>query len=342
MPTGIGLAAERVLTGCLDANVATRWTIGMVDEDAWGIGWANEDGSPDSDLGSGRGPVPIPSRPRTISVVISDSDSPPHSCSTMSEDSPLPGRTSRGSPSSSRSRSPSGLPRALRYMPASLSSLTDSILGSDSTRSSSDSSTPHLPARGRSRTKVSPERADSRSLSPSITPMTPTDLIDESATRSRHLRTYGIDSPLENEMGRTRGTSRPRWRRSELDDIEEISAREKWSTPRSRHSSRSRLRGDDGSHSVGRRAFDLLNMWEESPRGRSSRPGSQPPRYSSSANQERRLYENDRSQVGWYTPSARGDGVREEVVAERMRFRSRSAGFDFGTEKPRTRNLLPL
>ena len=342
MPTGIGLAAERVLMGCLDANVATRWTIAMVDEDAWGIGSASQDSSPSSDLGSDCDPAPIPNRARTISVVISDSESPPHSCSTMSEDSPLPGRTSRGSPSSSRSRSPSDFPRTLRYVPASLVDFTDSIFGGDTTRNSPNSSTPHLPGRGRPRTKTSPERADSRSLSPSMAPLTPPDLIDDSVSRSRRLRAYGADSPLEGELERTRGTSRLRWRRLELDDIEEMSAREKWGAPRSRHSSRSRLRGDDGSQSVGRRAFDLLHKWEESPRGRSSRAGSQPPRSSSSANRERMLHEIDRNRTGWRTPPTARDGAREEVVVERMRFRSRSVGFDLTTEKARARNLVPL
>ncbi|KAF9649415.1 kinase-like protein, partial [Thelephora ganbajun] len=48
MPTDIGFAAERILAGCLDTNVASRWTIAMVDEVAWGIGWASHDSSPPS------------------------------------------------------------------------------------------------------------------------------------------------------------------------------------------------------------------------------------------------------------------------------------------------------
>lgn len=341
MPTDIGLAAERVLRGCLDTNVASRWTIAMVDEDAWGIGWASHESSPASDLGSDCDPVSIPGRTRTNSIVISDSDSPPHSCSLMSEEPLHPGRRSGSSCSSSRSGSPSVLPRTPRYIPVSLSSLTDSILGSD-TRTPTDLSTPTLLARGRPRTKGSPERADSRSFSPSVTPLTPSDLVDESTTHPRRLRAYGADSSPESEMGHTRGTSRSRWRGSELDDIEEMTTREKWMASRSRHSSRSRPRRDDGSHSVGRRAVDLLNKWEESPRGRSSRAGSQPSRSSSSANRERRLHDVDRSWVSWRTSSTMGDGVGEEVVVERMRFRSRSVGFDFGVEKARTRNLAPL
>lgn len=38
----IGLGAERILKGCLDKNVHTRWSIAMVDEVAWGVGWGRE------------------------------------------------------------------------------------------------------------------------------------------------------------------------------------------------------------------------------------------------------------------------------------------------------------
>ena len=337
MPTDIGPSAGRVLTGCLDTNVASRWTIAMVDEVAWGIGWASHDSSPASDDEPDCDPIPTHNRARTISVVISDHDSPPHS----HEETLLPGPRSRGSPSSSRSRSPPGLPHApLRYIPASLSSLNDSILGTETTRNPSNLSTTDLLARGRPLTKVSPERADSRSQSPSIAPLTPQDLIDESAVRSRRPRACGTDSSHELELGRTRGTSRLRWRGSELDDIEELSAREKWSASMSRHSSRSRLRDDDGPNSIGRRAFDLLSEWEGSPRGRSSKAGSQPHRSSSSASRERRLPEIDRDWVGLRVSTR--DGVREEIVVGRMKFRSRSVGFDFGVEKARNRKLAPL
>ena len=44
--------------------------------------------------------------------------------------------------------------------------------------------------------------------------------------------------------------------------------------------------------------------------------------------------------VGWRTPSATRDGVRE-AVAERIKVRSRSVGFDFGVKRARTRNLVP-
>jgi MAP/microtubule affinity-regulating kinase len=42
VPPDIGRGAERVLKGCLDRSVQNRWTIAMVDEVAWGIGWGSE------------------------------------------------------------------------------------------------------------------------------------------------------------------------------------------------------------------------------------------------------------------------------------------------------------
>ncbi|KAK1226123.1 hypothetical protein PQX77_010911 [Marasmius sp. AFHP31] len=42
IPRGIGSGAERVLKGCLDRCVSSRWTIAMVDEVAWGVGWGTE------------------------------------------------------------------------------------------------------------------------------------------------------------------------------------------------------------------------------------------------------------------------------------------------------------
>ncbi|KAL0574784.1 hypothetical protein V5O48_007176 [Marasmius crinis-equi] len=42
IPHGIGSGAERILKGCLDRNVSSRWTIAMVDEVSWGVGWGTE------------------------------------------------------------------------------------------------------------------------------------------------------------------------------------------------------------------------------------------------------------------------------------------------------------
>ncbi|KAI5990016.1 kinase-like domain-containing protein [Pisolithus albus] len=42
MPDNIGRGAERVLRGCLERSVRLRWTISMVDDAAWGIGWGDD------------------------------------------------------------------------------------------------------------------------------------------------------------------------------------------------------------------------------------------------------------------------------------------------------------
>ena len=339
MPADIGPAAERVLSGCLDLNVTSRWTIAMVDEDAWGIGWSSGCSSPSSNSEVDCDPTPIHTRTRSNSVVISDSGSPPHPNNGISDESPFTRPRSRGSPSSSRSTSPSGLSRALRFIPASLSSLNDSILGIDSSKNSPTPPTADPHPRGRPRLKLTPERTDSRSLSPSVAPLTPHDLIDDSIARSHHPRKHGADSLHEDATGRTRGTSRLRWRGSDLDDGKEISAREKWSVSRSRHASRSRLR-NDGSRSIERRAFDLLNKWDDSSRGRSLRTGSQPPRSSSSTSRDKRLREIDHDRYSWRKSSAMRNGVGEESIG-RIKVRSRSVELGFTAEKGRTRKLAP-
>ena len=111
---------------------------------------------------------------RTVSVFISDSDSgsPLQTHNIITEESLPPGCRFHGSPSSSRNRSPFVLLRTLCYIPASLSSLNDSILGADTTGNPPDPSIPNLLSRGRSRTKGLPERADSQSVSPSMAPLT--------------------------------------------------------------------------------------------------------------------------------------------------------------------------
>lgn len=337
MPQNIGLAAERVLSGCLDTNIASRWSISLVDEVAWGIGWASHDSSPPSDDEPDCDLVPVHNRSRTISAVASDSDSDsdssPHTYDIIPERS-LRDSSSSSRYSSSRSRSP------FRYIPASLSSLNDSILRVDTTRNSSNSSTPNMFSRGRPRTKFSPERVGSRSLSPSMVPLTPPDLLGESSACSRRPKTHGTDLSHTNELGRTRGTSRLRWRGSELDDINELSARERWGAPRSRHSSRSRLRDDGGPNTIGRRAFDLLNKGEESSRGRSSRASSQPSRSSSSASREKGMCEIECDWVGWRTSSTPRDGVRQDSVIGKMGIRSRSVGFEFAIEDQGARAAL--
>ena len=52
MPRSICRAADRVLRGCLERSMRSRWTIAMVDEVAWGIGWGGEEADDDDDLAS--------------------------------------------------------------------------------------------------------------------------------------------------------------------------------------------------------------------------------------------------------------------------------------------------
>ncbi|EPQ54859.1 kinase-like protein [Gloeophyllum trabeum ATCC 11539] len=51
MPSGIGRGAEQVLQGCLERSVSNRWTIAMVDDVAWGVGWgaAGDDVTPSTE-----------------------------------------------------------------------------------------------------------------------------------------------------------------------------------------------------------------------------------------------------------------------------------------------------
>jgi hypothetical protein len=45
VPAGIGRGAELVLQGCIERSTSSRWTIAMVDEVAWGVGWGADDSS---------------------------------------------------------------------------------------------------------------------------------------------------------------------------------------------------------------------------------------------------------------------------------------------------------
>ncbi|KIK70014.1 hypothetical protein GYMLUDRAFT_119445, partial [Collybiopsis luxurians FD-317 M1] len=42
MPLGVGRGTERILSGLLDKSPESRWTVAMVDEVAWGVGWGDE------------------------------------------------------------------------------------------------------------------------------------------------------------------------------------------------------------------------------------------------------------------------------------------------------------
>ncbi|KAG2009954.1 STE/STE11 protein kinase [Coprinopsis cinerea AmutBmut pab1-1] len=49
IPADIGRGAERILQGCMERIITKRWTIAMVDEVSWGVGWgsAGDNATPD-------------------------------------------------------------------------------------------------------------------------------------------------------------------------------------------------------------------------------------------------------------------------------------------------------
>ncbi|OSC98048.1 kinase-like protein [Trametes coccinea BRFM310] len=69
MPQGIGRSGEQVLSGCIERSVAKRWTIAMVDEVAWGIGWgsAADDVTPPPEAALSCRASRSPSRSRALS-----------------------------------------------------------------------------------------------------------------------------------------------------------------------------------------------------------------------------------------------------------------------------------
>jgi hypothetical protein len=85
MPSGISRGAKHVIKGCLERRVRNRWTIAMVDEMAWGVGWHQVDDTSfvaDKDplfvdYPSHRSPSSSNSRSRS-SAWRGDSPSPPH------------------------------------------------------------------------------------------------------------------------------------------------------------------------------------------------------------------------------------------------------------------------
>ena len=184
MPRGIGRSAEEVLRGCIERSVANRWTVAMVDELAWGIGW----GSAADDVT----PPPEAAKPsRSVSRTKSR------------ERTRSSSRTKSAIRSSSRSKSrhpydyhhpllatTSKMAHPEPTQP-SFASLTHAILRTSSSTSSNDSShdsalllQPVSPApsdaslpRGRApRLRLQAESSLSRSRSPGEMPLTPKDL----------------------------------------------------------------------------------------------------------------------------------------------------------------------
>ncbi|KAK7689956.1 hypothetical protein QCA50_006596 [Cerrena zonata] len=230
VPEGIGRGAERVLQGCIERSVPNRWTIDMVDEVAWGVGWGA-----DGDDAAVPSPVQSFARPSPLREERSTSASRSRS----SRRSPSRGASAVRSTSRSASRSAGhpyhhpatnslhphshsshhhGLPRS--HLPT-FSALNDAILRS--TSSSSTSSSSSFPTesvfdydggrrseRGRPRLPQLHQmslQSNSRSTSPQdVVPPTPSDsLVDPEVDRirgrgrkasPRHLRTSPADHPF--------------------------------------------------------------------------------------------------------------------------------------------------
>lgn len=211
MPEGIGRGAERVLQGCLERSVQDRWTVEMVDEVAWGIGWG--------DAGD-EAPAPEemlpPPRSRSQSRPASY---PEHAVADDHEmQSPVMERSgSRSRSGRSRSRLSAFHPyQHDQHFPAhphdhsepSLSGLHTSILRSISSSSSSSNcllsprSLEPSPSAERGRhNKVYFQDAvphESPSRSPPESPLTPVDIAAALANRGRKTsRTIPPPSPVQ-------------------------------------------------------------------------------------------------------------------------------------------------
>ncbi|KAK7025538.1 hypothetical protein VNI00_015891 [Paramarasmius palmivorus] len=244
IPSGIGSGAERILKGCLDRCVSSRWTIAMVDEVAWGVGWGTESDRmampivSDEELRNQTQKLPKSrSRSRVAEIHVPETPAWDHednrsagsgdAASRRSESrvrrslSRAPILTDEGSSSRSMERSMSRPRRRLSRPPPSPTCSTSPIpalertsrSGSSSSSSASSSRERALPSppieleRGRRPKKASSITTHflSRSPSPSVLPKTPIDL----------LARFSPSSPLEEdvdslESGEDSGTLRGR------------------------------------------------------------------------------------------------------------------------------------
>ncbi|KAI0671191.1 kinase-like protein [Trametes maxima] len=216
MPQGIGRSGEQVLSGCLERSVPNRWTIAMVDEVAWGIGWgsAADDVTPPPEAALSCRASRSPSRSRAMSRkehAVDDSDS--HRSSSRVTRSASRSTSAVRTSSRSKSRAPhpyEPLTHPLLHterhpvhplpIQPSLSSLTNAILRTTSTTSSDSANTqdsalilqPSLSDdsdlerdRGRvARPRLQSYLSISRSRSPHL-PATPKDLSLDSPLRRR-------------------------------------------------------------------------------------------------------------------------------------------------------------
>ncbi|EGO23454.1 hypothetical protein SERLADRAFT_438765 [Serpula lacrymans var. lacrymans S7.9] len=193
VPTGVGRGAERVLQGCLERSVRGRWTIAMVDEMAWGVGW----GEVDDTSVSHEDEFEIIDHPSQRSASHSNSRSRPRMCRDKPLDASKHARanrslsrasvvTSNSCSTRSTSRSVSRPPPARHIQSQTYDALSNSIFSTTSSLSSLtpyENTTPAIIAptpssheRGRKPKKTHLELPSSRSPSASFVPATPTDL----------------------------------------------------------------------------------------------------------------------------------------------------------------------
>ncbi|KAM6494100.1 kinase-like protein [Amanita muscaria] len=173
IPSGIGRGAERVLKGCLEKNVEERWTIAMVDNVAWGVGWGTEGDDVEEEEEEAETHKASAKSSRSCSSTRSwrlDLDNPSHEARSdllQTRSSSRPRSRSRSQSQRRRSR---GTSPAFNDLNTVLSNGTLSSYDSLSLVSPSSSLD-----RGRRPTRIGTRNCSSRSPSPSIVPSTPID-----------------------------------------------------------------------------------------------------------------------------------------------------------------------
>lgn len=206
MPTGIGRGAERVLSGSLEVSAHDRWTIAMVDEVAWGIGWgdAGDEAPPPCDVlpptrsRSRVRPAPVPENEVADEAGTSSAIAIPRSS------------TSRSRSSRSRSRLAAYHPYSQLHGPShrgidasEWGGIQRSISGSTGSDCLSPIDQPEIrtPSSSLDRKfgpRTRPARSSSGSQSPPETLMTPVDAVMRDRGRKplpRTLRTTLTDMP---------------------------------------------------------------------------------------------------------------------------------------------------
>ncbi|KAI3607553.1 kinase-like protein [Moniliophthora roreri] len=234
IPPGIGSGAERILQGCLDRCVSSRWTIAMVDEVAPGVGWGTESDrmhiATDEELRTQTKTPQSRSRSRVAEIHVPETPAWDHedNRSAASADaasrrsvsraqrsrSRAPILTDEGSSSRSMERSMSRPRRRLSRPPSSPTFSTSPVPALERTSRSSSSASSDFQSRERAHPMElergrRPKKAAvpistflSRSPSPGVSPKTPVDLIARFSPSSPSEE--DVDD-LEEEGSTTRG-----------------------------------------------------------------------------------------------------------------------------------------